>query len=64
MGSLSVKFTLYVDGSFIISFEKAPNKYKNYAGVLGGLFLQFGLMLGTFLAIPFQALIGPDVTDF
>jgi hypothetical protein len=62
-GLVVSKFYLYVDGSFIISFEKAPIKYKNYAGVLGGLFLQFGIMLGTFLAIPLQTFIGPDVPD-
>jgi len=44
-----------------LSFEKAPNKYKKYAGVLGGIFLQFGIMVGTFLAIPFQALVNPDL---
>lgn len=42
-----------LDGCFIISYEKAPNKFKNFAGVLCGILLQIGIMAGTFLAIPF-----------
>lgn len=42
-----------IDGSFILAFEKAPDVYKKYAGVLCGILLQFGIMVGTFLAIPF-----------
>lgn len=36
-------------------------EYKKYAGVLGGIMLQLGIMLGSFLAIPFELLVNPDI---
>ena len=48
---------IYLDGSFILAFKKAPFEYKKYAGVLNGLILQFGIMIGTFLAIALQKIV-------
>lgn len=36
-------------------------EYKKYAGVLGGIMLQFGIMIGSFLAVPFELLVDPDI---
>jgi hypothetical protein len=48
---------LILDAAFIYSFETCPVKYKKYAGVLGGICLQFGIMVGTFVDIPFTYLV-------
>lgn len=48
-----------IDTSFILSFEIVPEQYRKYAGILGGLSLQFGIMLGTFLAIPIEMWVDP-----
>ena len=58
-GLVTSKYLLTLDGCFILSFESAPNKYKKYAGVVGGLGLQFGIMTGTFLALPLDKLVVP-----
>jgi hypothetical protein len=48
------------DGCFILAFESAPTEYKKYAGVVGGILLQLGITVGTFLALPFINLVNPD----
>lgn len=59
--SSSVFFFLYSDGSFILAYEKAFDEYKKYAGVLGGIVLQMGIVFGTFLAIPMKKIVNPDI---
>ena len=51
----------YSDGSFILAYEKAFDEYKKYAGVLGGIVLQMGIVFGTFLAIPMKKIVNPDI---
>ena len=41
-----------------MAFKTCPLEYKKYAGVLCGLLLQFGIMFGTILEIPYSYLIG------
>lgn len=54
-------FFLYSDGSFILAYEKAFDEYKKYAGVLGGIVLQMGIVFGTFLAIPMKKIVNLDI---
>jgi len=56
-GILTSNLDKYLDAAFIYSFETCPVKYKKYAGVLGGILLQFGIMVGTLLDIPFTYII-------
>ena len=52
-----------VGASFILAFEMAKNKSKTYAGMIGGFFLQFGIIIGSLLAIPINQAI-PDYIDW
>lgn len=53
-GIATSKKYLNLDGNFVLAFEKASTVSKRYAGILCGLNIQFGIMIGTILAIPMQ----------
>jgi len=60
MVSSQVILNINLDAAFIQSFEICPMKYKKYAGVLGGITLQIGILIGTNLAMPFSKLFIKD----